>query len=94
MYAVIRHYKFDPKNTAKIDQQIKEDFAPMLKKAPGFVAYYWLNTGAGAGASCGVFQSKAGADESVRLAADFVSQHMAGLLGKPEIIEGEVKAQG
>ena len=41
----------------------------------------------------GVFEDKAGAEESVRLAAAFVQQHLAGLLGKPEVItQGEVKA--
>ena len=59
----------------------------------GFVRYYWLDTGAGEGASFGVFKDKAGADESVRLAADFVRTKMATLLRqKPEIIEGPIKA--
>jgi hypothetical protein len=41
----------------------------------------------------GVFKDKAGADESVRLAADFVRAKMAALLRqKPEIIEGPIKA--
>jgi hypothetical protein len=57
------------------------------------VRYYWLDTGAGEGASFGVFDDKAGADESVRLAADFVRTHMAKLLReKPEVIEGPIKA--
>ncbi len=37
-------------------------------------------------------QVKAGAEESVRLAAEFVQQHLASLLGKPEITQGEVHA--
>ena len=66
---------------------------PIIRKAQGFVRYYWLDTGAGEGASFGVFKDKAGADESVRLAADFVRTKMAKLLReKPEIIEGPIKA--
>jgi hypothetical protein len=64
-----------------------------MKRAPGFVRYYWLDTGNGEGASFGVFKDKAGADESVRLAADFVRQRMSKLLRqKPEIVEGPIKA--
>ena len=45
-----------------------------MRKAEGFVRYYWLDTGAGEGASFGVFKDKTGADESVRLVADFDGQ--------------------
>ena len=93
MFSVIRRYHFDPKNGAEIDGQIRESFVPLIKKAKGFVRYYWLDSGKGEGASLSVFQDKAGADESVRLAADYVREHMSKLLTqKPEVIEGAVKA--
>jgi len=93
MFSVIRHYHFDAKNGAEIDGKIRESFVPLIKKAKGFVRYYWLDTGKGEGASLSVFQDKAGADESVRLAADYVREHMSKLLTqKPEVIEGPVKA--
>jgi quinol monooxygenase YgiN len=92
-FAVIRHYRFDPKNGAEIDKQVREGFVPIIRKAKGFIRYYWLDTGAGEGASFGLFRDKAGADESVRLAADFVKQHLSKLMvSKPEIIEGPVVA--
>ena len=93
MFAVIRHYHFKPEDGKKIDHLIQEGFVPLLKKASGFVRYYWLDTGDGEGASLGVFEDQAGADESVLLAADFVKQRMSELLTqKPEVIEGPVKA--
>jgi len=93
MFAVIRHYHFDPKDGAEIDRLIREEFVPLIKKANGFVRYYWLDTGNGEGASFGVFKDKAGADESVRLAADFVRERMTKLLrAKPEVIEGPIQA--
>jgi hypothetical protein len=93
MFSVIRHYHFDAKNGAEIDGKIRESFVPLIKKAKGFVRYYWLDTGKGEGASLSVFQDKAGADESVRLAADYVREHLSNLLTqKPEVIEGPVKA--
>ena len=93
MFAVIRHYHFDKKNSAEIDQLIQEQFVPIIRKAKGFVRYYWLDTGNGEGASFGVFKNKDGADESVALAAEFVRTQMAQLLRqKPEVIEGSIKA--
>ncbi|HYV53186.1 MAG TPA: hypothetical protein VE933_01250 [Chitinophagaceae bacterium] len=93
MFAVVRHYHFKPEDGKKIDQLIQEGFVPLIKKAKGFVRYYWLDTGAGEGASLSVFKDKAGADESVLLAADFVKTNMSELLiQKPEVIEGPVKA--
>jgi len=93
MFAVIRHYHFKPEDAKKIDQLVKEEFVPLIKKAKGFVRYYWLDTGNGEGASLSVFKDKAGADESVALAADFVKRKMSELLSqKPEVIEGPVKA--
>jgi len=74
IFAVIRHYHFNPKDGAEIDRRIREEFVPIVKNAKGFVRYYWLDTGDGEGASVSVFKDKAGADESVRLAAEYVKE--------------------
>jgi hypothetical protein len=91
MFAVIRHYHFNPKDGGEIDRRIREDFVPIVKKAKGFVRYYWLDTGEGVSVS--VFKDEAGADESVRLAADYVQEHLSKfIIQKPEMIEGPIKA--
>ena len=78
MFAVVRHYHFKPEDGEKIDKLVR---------------YYWLDTGNGEGASFSVFKDKAGADESVHLAADFVKAHLSEItIQKPEVIEGPVKA--
>lgn len=93
MQAAASHYHFDKKDSAEIDRLIQDQFVPILRKAKGFERYSWLDTGNGEGASFGVFKDKAGADESVALAAEFVRTHMAKLLRqKPEVIEGPIKA--
>ena len=77
----------------RLTAEIREEFVPIVKTAKGFVRYYWLDTGDGEGASVSVFKDKAGADESVHLAADYVKEHLSKLLTqKPEIIEGPIKA--
>jgi hypothetical protein len=93
MFAVVRHYHFKAEDGEKIDKLVQEGFVPLLKKSQGFIRYYWLDTGDGEGASMSVFKDKAGADESIHLAAEFVKAHLSTLLNqKPEVIEGPVKA--
>jgi hypothetical protein len=93
MFAVVRHYHFDAKDSAEIDRQVREHFVPIIRRAQGFVRYYWLDNGNGEGASFGLFASKAGADESVELAKEFIHEHLSKLMRqKPEIVEGEVVA--
>ena len=74
MFAVVRHYHYEPQDGPKIDKMVREEFVPIIKQAKGFVRYYWLDTGKGEGASVSVFKDKAGADELVYLAADFVQE--------------------
>jgi len=93
MYAVMRRYRFEPGKSEEINRRIKEVFVHLIRKSPGFEAYYWMNTGEGEGASLSVFRHKEGAEESTRIAADFVEQHLASLLGSPEIIQGEIQAR-
>lgn len=93
MFAVIRHYHFEPKNGAEIDRLVREGFVPLIRNAKGFMRYYWLDNGNGEGASFGVFEDKAGADASIALAAEFVREHLAKfMVSKPEIIEAPVVA--
>jgi hypothetical protein len=94
MYAAFRHYKFDPKLGPEIDRKTREIFVPLIKKIPGFVAYYWVDTGVGEGASISVFKNKQGADESVRVAAQHVHQNVPAPIKPPVVVEGPVKAHG
>lgn len=93
MFAVIRHYHFDPKNSDEVDRRVREEFVPIIKTADGFVRYYWLDTGKGEAVSLSVFKNRAGAEESVHLAADYVKENLSKFLTqKPEIIQGAIKA--
>lgn len=93
MYASIRRYKVNSAAAAEIAQRVNEGFVPIISKAPGFIAYYALEAGNDVVASVSVFQDKAEAAESNRLAADWVRQNIAALMaGPPEITAGEVFA--
>jgi len=38
MFAVIRHYHINPKDSAEIDRRIREDFVPIVKTRMGLYA--------------------------------------------------------
>ena len=64
---------------------------PIISNAPGFFAYFALDTGNDTVASISVFQDQAGADESNRMAADLVKENIASLFASSaEITDGEV----
>ena len=68
---------------------------PIIEDASGFRAYYALDAGDGTIASVSVFEDRAGAEESTRLAADWVRENMASLFPEPpEVVQGEVVVHG
>lgn len=93
MYAVSRRYRFQAEHAKGINDEIKEFFVPMIRSAPGFVAYYWLDNGNGVGESLSIFETKMQAEGSVTMAATWVKMHqLLEQLGTPEVISGEIKA--
>ncbi|MFD3948029.1 hypothetical protein [Streptomyces sp. NPDC058579] len=72
-----------------------EGFVPLLRRVPGFVAYYWVDAGDGVMISTSVFEDRSGAEESIDRAADFVRDNLASLLpNRPQITAGTVVAAG
>ncbi len=59
-------------------------FIPLLEQVPGFIAYYWIDAGGGVMASLSVYENQAGADESVRLAGEWVRDNAATLITIPQ----------
>ena len=91
MYASIRRYQVDPDSVDEVVRQAEEGFVPIVSGAPGFNAYYLVNAGDGVVASISLFEDQAGAEESNKLAADWVKDTLAALVtGPPEITAGEV----
>ncbi|MCC9309433.1 hypothetical protein LN042_20520 [Kitasatospora sp. RB6PN24] len=94
MYASVRRYEgvTDP---AEAGRRVAEGFVPLLRRVPGFVAYYWVDAGDGVMVSTSVFQDRAGAEESIGRAADFVRDNLASLLPNPaQVTAGQVVAAG
>lgn len=91
MYLVMRKFQKVTGDKQKLQDMINKDFVPLIKKINGFVDYYCLLPTNSSLVSVSIFQDKKGADESVKLAADWVAKNLAQYLPeKPEIISGEV----
>jgi hypothetical protein len=93
MYATIRRYD-GVTNLREAGKRVNESFVPLMSQLPGFVAYYWVDAGAGVMISTSVFQDQASAQESNRKSADWVQQNnMASVMpNPPQITAGEVVA--
>jgi hypothetical protein len=91
MYIAIRRYRAPLNAVDEITQQVETGFLPLLKQSPGFIEYYWLNADNGFLVSVGMFADREAAEESTRMAADYVRQFIP-LLARnpPEVSEGEV----
>jgi hypothetical protein len=93
MHAAIRQYQVDPGSVDEFRQGVNEGFLPTIKDVYGFQAYYAVDAGGGRLATVSVFDDQAGAEESTRMAADWIRQNMASLVpNPPEVLEGEVFA--
>lgn len=91
MYASIRRYKTDPGSVAEVIKRAHDGFVPIIRKAPGFTAYYVVDAGDGVIASISVFEDQAGAEESNIMAADWVKANLRSLLpDAPETTAGDV----
>ncbi|ARE75042.1 MULTISPECIES: hypothetical protein [Streptomyces] len=92
MYAAVRRYEgvTDPAEAGRL---VDEGFVPIMRQVPGFVAYYWVDAGGGVMVSTSVFRDRAGIDESIARAAQFVRDNLAQFLpNPPQVTAGEVVA--
>lgn len=91
MYAVIRTYTGPgAKKLFDLLEERKKDVEGLIRPVKGFVSYVLIRTADG-GASVTVCQDKAGTDESLRVAGDWIRQNASGTgASAPSISEGSV----
>jgi hypothetical protein len=93
MYVSIRRYGLLTREPVeKVLQGIREGFIPIIKDQPGFLAYYALDSGGGTLTSISIFEHRAGAEKSNKMAEDWIGKNPNTLPTSPEIIVGEVGA--
>ena len=86
MYAAIRRYRVDPSDRGEVIRQIAENFAPRIREARGFVAYYVLDAEDGIFATVSIFEDQTGVQESNNMAAEWARQLLAkSILSQEEV---------
>jgi hypothetical protein len=96
MHATIRRYEgVDERRTDELVKNLGEKLLPRLSELPGFGGYYLIEAGNGIMSSIGFFDTSAQADESTRIAANWVRDENFedALPNPPKITDGEVIVQ-
>lgn len=91
MYAVVRNYSGQgAKELIDLLEQRKEEVEGIMRTVTGLQSYTLVSTDVG-GATVTVCQDKAGADESLRVARDWIQENAADLgTSPPAVTEGSV----
>ena len=93
MFATVRRYEgIDVSQKDELTKKIGESLAPRLSKLPGFNNYFLIDTGNGVMSSIGLFDTSTQADESTRVASDWVRDEKLErvLPNPPKVTAGEV----
>jgi hypothetical protein len=93
MYATIRRYDaIDPTRTSELVQKTEDSLIPRLRELPGFSGYYLIEAGNGVLSSVGFFDTAPHAEESTRVASNWVREEKleTALPNPPNITNGKV----
>lgn len=94
MHAVVRNYTGPgARKLFDVLQERRADVEAVIRTVPGLVSYTLMRSGDG-GVSITVCQDKAGADESVKVARDWIQKNAANIgASPPAVLEGSVILQ-
>jgi hypothetical protein len=93
MFATIRRYEsVDQSRTSELIKKVDEGLLPKLSELPGFGGYSLIDTGKGVISSFAFYETSAQADQSSKVAADWVREEKLETLvpNPPKITSGEV----
>ena len=93
MFATLKRYEgVDASRTDELAKKVSESLAPRLSNLPGFSGYFLIDTGDGVMSSIGLFDTSTQADESTRVASEWVrDEKLEGILkNPPKVTDGEV----
>ena len=93
MHFTIRKYDgIDQNRKEELTRKVGESLLPRLSKADGFQGYYLMETKDGVMSSIGFFDTLTQAEESTRIAANWVREEKLDTLlpNAPKVTDGEV----
>jgi hypothetical protein len=75
MYATHRRYDgIDQSRVEELTRKVNESLIPRLSKLPGFEGYYLMEAGEGVVGSTTLFETSAQAEDSTRIAAEWMKE--------------------
>lgn len=94
MHAIVRNYSgAGAKQLFDVLEQHKSDVESTLRKVPGLMTYTLLRSGDG-GMSVTVCKDKAGAEESLKVAREWIQKNASNIHANPPVVtEGSVIVQ-
>ena len=95
MHATLRRYEgVDRERTDELTEKVTDSLMPRLSELPGFNGYYLIEAGEGVITSISLFETSAQADESTRVASEWVREQEleAALPHAPKMMSGPVIA--
>jgi len=93
MYATIRRYDaIDQARTSELVKKAEDNLVPRMSELPGFNGYFLIEAGNGVLSSVGFFDTAAHAEESTRVASNWVREEKleTALPNPPKITNGKV----
>lgn len=90
MFASVRRYA-NVSAVAEVCRKIEQGFVPILRRSPGFVAYYALDGGDGTMATISIFSTEEMALDSNDRALAWMKENVAHLQPEPpQVTSGEI----
>ena len=75
----------------ELARRVRDEFIPVVREVPGFIAYYIVDSGGGQISSVTICHDRDGVEESTARAADWVRERISSLIESgPEIMIGEI----
>lgn len=91
MYAVVRRYNIVEGMTPRVIERVEAEYVEKVRTLPGFVSYLVVDPNDGTLLSLALFSERASAQESNRVASEFVRMRLHGMVSTaPMIVSGEV----
>src|SRR5579871_4595640 len=91
MFGAVREYKVQPGKADEVAEKVRAEFLPMIEKAPGFVGYSLAAVGPDGVVTTSTFETRQQAEDSVKMASDWVNENLASLMtGPPRVTTGEI----
>lgn len=89
MYIAVRRYE-DVKNKHELSRHFKESFLPLISAIAGFRGYYLVSAAGGTVLTVSIFDHEAGAEESTKIAREWIQKNPNVLPAPVQVVAGEI----